>query len=237
MSGRRFLMVAVLGALLLPASAMADSLQFGFAGGLAVVTTGTGTGIISNDPSTPPTQTTPSASTLTTIGTTNLGTVFSGTLGNVIFTTGTATGSVTQNISGLGLRITQVTYGPGGSIAVTSGPGLAPIPNATLFTGFFSGPTVFAPINPITAANPYSMWTLSGLVTTTTLNPTLLALLGLPTLPGGTFSAIQLDVSFRFSGAGIQSGIITLVPEPGTLALAGTGLIALAGLVRLRKKS
>lgn len=223
--------------LLAPASLYANSLtlNFNFSKGLVVISTGAvatpGVGIISNDPANSISGGQVAVpSNLTGIFTVPAGlTSFSGTnIGSVIFTTGT----VIQGSNATG----QFTFNPGGGILVTagtSGLGGTVAPGATLFSGVFSGVTSFTNPQPF---NVYSLWTLSGRVTTTTLSAALLTALGIPFQNNGTFVSIYIDVSFSQQGGAIKSGQITLVPEPGTLALAGTGLIGLAGILRRRLK-
>jgi len=143
-------------------------------------------------------------------------------LGTVSFTTGA---SSTWNSS-------TWTLLPGGSISIASNGSFAPDPNATLFSGFFSGPTsaICLSGNWNTVCSAFDLTgTVAGNV-----NPALLAYLGLPPLNNGFI--VVLNVGFAPNGGWqIQSGDIVLAaPEPGTLALFGIGLAGLAVLV-LRK--
>jgi hypothetical protein len=69
-----------------------------------------------------------------------------------------------------------------------------------------------------------------------TLNSNLVAWLGLGTTTGGNGWIAQIDLQFNNNPGlilSIHRGDAQLVvPEPGTLALFGTGLIGLAGLLR-----
>jgi hypothetical protein len=232
-AARRILLIVAAMLFLAPGILHADALNFTFSGGLVVISTGLvatpGAGVISNAPANSiPGGQLAVPSNLTSIFTLPAGlTSFSGTsLGSVIFTTGT----VIQGSKASG----QYTFNPGGGISVTAnalGLGGVVAPNATLFSGVFSGITSFT--NPTTPIGP---WTLTGKITTTSLNAALLQALGIPSQPTGNFVALEIDVAFRLQGGAIQSGTITLVPEPGTLVLAGTGLIGLAGVLRRRLK-
>src|SRR6202162_1384679 len=213
MSLRKSVLFVLVATILLPAAAKADSLQFGFSGGSAVVTTGIGTGTISNNPLMPAVTFLPHISTLSTIGTTNLGTLYSGTLGTavnvgsmgtVMFTTGTVA-SLTTNGSGI---INSMVFNPGGNITVTSATAIGTIAaGTTLFSGVFSSSQSLTS-NSTNGNGTPGLMTLSGLITTNTLNSSLLTLLGLPPLSNGTFTSLEIDISFPNSGGGIKSGTI-----------------------------
>ena len=108
------------------------------------------------------------------------------------------------------------------------------LPISVLFSGFFNGNSVFT-ISGVAGQPNSHIGTLAGQVVTNSLDPTLLALLGLPFQPVGTAVVLNIDLRVGTGGV-IQSGSITLVPEPGTLALFGTGIVGLAGLIRRRRK-
>jgi hypothetical protein len=59
-----------------------------------------------------------------------------------------------------------------------------------------------------------------------------------PGLPGASPTPAEVDMSFTQTGASV-SGSFTLaaVPEPGTMVLAGSGFLALAGMIREKTKS
>jgi hypothetical protein len=129
------------------------------------------------------------------------------------------------------------TYAGGTSTNLTikaSGTGLGSIPAGTvLFSGYFSGPVTFLITTPIPGKPKIHLGDLRAKVVTTSLSPALLAMLGIPYQNHGTAVALYIDVIVG-KGGGITSGTITLVPEPGTLVLFGSGLVTLAGLLRKR---
>lgn len=205
MSLKRVVLIAALALLVAPSAALADGIDFGLTGG-TVVSTGV---VISNDPLLGGV-----ASTLTAVARipSPPGATFTGVLGTVTFTTGAFTG---------------VAFAPGGSILITN----SALPaGPILFSGVFTSPLL------ITFLSPTS-FSLSGSVGggVGALDPGLLALLGFPTLTtSGSGFIITLIVDFAGASGSVSSGniFVTPVPEPGTLALFGTGLIGLAGLVR-----
>jgi hypothetical protein len=141
-------------------------------------------------------------------------------LGSVSFTTGALTSGSLQ-MGG--------TFAAGGSFSI-SGNGTNGVPDGTLFTGSFSGPVTWTMI---TLANGTHNYTLTGSVSGWTGS-------GLPT-QGAT---VQLTIntgrgyfngSTRISSGDSSSSVV--VPEPGSLSLLGTGLLALAGLVRRKLNS
>ncbi len=126
------------------------------------------------------------------------------------------------------------TFAAGGSFAI-AGNGSNGIPNGTLFSGTFDGPVTWTLV---ALANGTHNYTLSGTLSGTSNT-------GMSTL-GVT---VQLTINTGkgyFNGSttissgdtNILSGGVTkgVVPEPGSLSLIGTGLIALAGLVRFKLK-
>ena len=230
MAWRKAVLFLAVAAILLPVTAKADSLVFTFGNGgkhgvgLTATTFAPG-GVISNQI---PTLTQHvSLATLFSATHAPSGPSISGSnIGGVGFTTGTFISKVAN----------VVTFAGGGNITITaSNLGGIGIPNGTvLFSGFFNGNSVFTISGVVGQPNSH-IGTLAGQVVTSTLNPILLTLLGIPFQPVGT--AVVLDIDLRVGTGGvIQNGSITLVPEPGTLALFGTGLMGLAGLVRRRLK-
>lgn len=240
MSWRKALLFLMGAAIFLPATANANSLQFTFDKGRVSVTFKPGS-FLSNEVKNAGATTAPKLSTLIGASSVPAGPSFTGSnLGTVGFTTGSLTGTTLS-----GGNIVAATFAPGGDINVVAGSGAFPgiTGGTSLFSGVFSSVQNFTwnctnPVLLTCAPTPKNggTWTLSGAVTTNTLNSTLLALLGLPNLSSGHFTSLQIDVSFKLQGGVVKSGTITLVPEPGTLALFGTGLMGLAGLVRRRLK-
>jgi len=136
-----------------------------------------------------------------------------GNLGNVTFTTGALTGG------SLGMG---GTFAAGGTFEVDSN-GAGGLPSGTLFSGAFSGPVTWTLT---TLANGTHNYTLTGVITGTM---------------GGTSVngvSVQLTVNTGkslFSGSTLISGgdtTVASVPEPSSMALLGTGALALAGLAR-----
>lgn len=145
-----------------------------------------------------------------------------GNLGKVSFTTaGLTFGSLNGG-----------TFGAGGTFTIT-GNGSNGLPNATLFQGTFSGPVDWVAVFNPKGRNNKGNWTyvLTGNVSGTLSNGASAA--------GGTVQfTFDVPSGKLFSNRVLANGGITsvTVPEPGTLSLLGTGLLALAGLVR-RKMS
>jgi hypothetical protein len=131
-----------------------------------------------------------------------------GDLGSVSFGTGALTsGSLQQG----------GTFAAGGWFQIT-GNGTNGVPNGTLFSGTFSGPVKW---ELVTLSNGTHNYTLTG-----TLSGS-----------GGSGVTVQLTVN---TGKGFFNGCTRIssgdtnvvVPEPGSLSLLGTGLIALGGMIR-----
>jgi trimeric autotransporter adhesin len=139
-------------------------------------------------------------------------------LGSVSFSTGTLTGGSLQ-MGG--------TFAGGGWFTIT-GNGSNGVPNGTLFSGTFSGPVTWTLV---TLANGTHNYTLSG---------------SLSGMTGSGYSTVGVTVQLTINtGKGYFNGSTTIssgdtntvVPEPGSLSLLGTGLLGLAGIIRRKLKA
>ena len=139
-------------------------------------------------------------------------------LGNVSFETGNLTGGSLQQGG---------TFAAGGWFTST-GNGTNGVPSGTLFTGTFSGPVSWSLM---TLSNGTHNYTLTGALTGT----------------GSGYSSVGVTVQLTINtGKGFFNGctrissgdtnVNVVVPEPGSLSLLGTGLIALGGTIRRKLK-
>jgi len=143
-----------------------------------------------------------------------------GGLGSLSFSTGALASGSLQNGG---------TFASGGSFTIT-GNGTDGIPSGTIFKGAFTGPVTWTLV---TLANSTHNYELNGQISGTWYNGA--------TVFGAT---VQLTINTGkgfFSGStNISSGdtnITTVVPEPGTLGLLGTGLLGLAGALHRKLKA
>jgi hypothetical protein len=135
-------------------------------------------------------------------------------LGSVSFQTGALQSGSLQNGG---------TFAAGGWFTIT-GNGTNGVPNGTLFSGTFSGPVSW---NMTTLANGTHNYTLTG---------TLMAASG-PTEGVTVQLTVNTGKGFFNGCTRISSGDTNVVvPEPGSLSLLGTGLIALGGTIRRKLK-
>lgn len=139
-------------------------------------------------------------------------------LGTVSFSTGVLSG--TLQMGG--------TFAAGGAFSIT-GNGSGGVPNGTIFNGSFAGPATWTLV---TLANGTHNYTLTGFLTGTWY-------------AGGTINGATVQLTIN-TGHGFFNGKTTVssgdtnftsVPEPGTLSLLGTGLIAVGGVVRRKVRA
>ena len=157
-----------------------------------------------------------SRSTLVVVLNLNGGTPITGNLGTVAFTTGALTsGSLAMG----------GTFAPGGTFTI-DGNGTDGVPNGVLFSGSFSDPVSWTLA---TMANGTHSYTLSGVLT--------------GTMGGAAVNGVSVQLAINtgkgyFTGSAQLSGgdttLFASVPEPSTLAMFGTGALALLGSVRRR---
>jgi hypothetical protein len=160
-----------------------------------------------------------SGSTLIAVNGLNGGGLITGNnLGSVGFSTGALTSGSLQ-MGG--------TFAAGGWFTIT-GNGTNGVPNGTLFTGTFSGPVTWTLV---TLANGSHNYTLTGALSGTN---------GAGAATQGVTVQLTINTGKGFFNGSttISSGDTnTVVPEPGSLSLLGTGLIGLAEVVRRKLKA